>query len=267
MICQRFSELYSAFLDDAVSGDEKAAIEEHLRSCLACRRMAAEVRCIRDEVSLLSRRPDRSVDIGSLSTQIASAIRQDAKAQVQSQKRRDEFFDRLRMRVFSQSVGTLVSVLLLLSVTMSVLGPAYRATLDVAREAMICAVAGYVGFGQLEADFAVPDEVRIKILLHEPPPPPPVFNPSGAVLGIGETLSEEGVIFATVQVRSDGRASIKQVVEGADAPVPSDRLTDSAAVDKLTNALIQHANFQPTRRRPNSTSQAVLMFSKINIQG
>src|SRR5678815_13496 len=70
MICQRLSELYSAFLDDAVSGEERAAIEQHLRSCLACRRMAAEVRCIRDEVSSLNRRPDRSVDIGSLSAQI-----------------------------------------------------------------------------------------------------------------------------------------------------------------------------------------------------
>ena len=267
MICQRFSELYSTFLDDAVSGEESAAIEEHLRSCLACRRIAAEVRCIRDEVSSLNRRPDLSVDTGVLSAQIVSAILLDAKAQVQSQKRRDEFFDRLRMRVFSQSVGTLVSVLLLLSVTMSVLGPAYRATLDVARAAMNSAVVTSVGFEQLEAEFAVPDEVRIKILLLEPSPPPPIFNPSGAVLGIGETLSEEDVIFATVQVRNDGRASITQVIEGADGPVAGDRLTDSAAVDKLTNALIQHANFQPSRRRPNSTSQAVLMFSKINIQG
>ena len=267
MICQRFSELYSAFLDDAVTGEERAAIEEHLRSCLGCRRMAAEVRCLRDDVSRLSQLPDRGLDVGLLSAQIMSALNIDARERVQSQKGRDEFFDRLRVRLFSQSVGTLVSALLLLSMATGVLGPAYRATLDVARATLNQAVVYPVYFGQLEAEFAVPDEVRIKILLLEPPPPPPVFNPSGAVLGIGESFSEEGVIFATVQVNNDGRASITQVVEGSDDSAAVDKVTDTAAVNKLTNALIEHANFQPTRRRQNSTSRAVLMFSKINIQG
>ena len=266
MICRRFTELYSAYLDDALGGEEKAALEEHVRSCFSCRRMASEVRCVRDEVSSLTRLPDQSLNAAILSAQIVSAISSEARTQIQSQNRRDEFFDRMRVRIFSQSVGTLVSILLLLSVTTSVLGPAYRATLDVASVAMNQAVARYIGFGQLESEIAVPDELRIKILLHEPPPPPPVFNPSGAVLGIGETLSEEGVIFATVQVRNDGRASITQVVDSQDAAA-LEKVTDSAAVDKLTDALIQHANFQPSRRRQNSTSQAVLMFSKINIQG
>jgi len=266
MNCRRFSELYSGFLDNALGAEEKTAVEEHLRYCLGCRRIASELRCLRQDLSLLGQDQSRGLNGSDLSLRIMSAIRQDAKAQVQSQNRRDEFFDRLRMRVFSQSVGTVVSVLLLLSVTTGVLGPAYRSTLAVARAAMNHAVVDSVGFEQLEAQFAVPDEVRIKILLLEPPPPPPVFSPSGAVLGIGETFSDEDLIIATVQVRRDGRASITEVVGGADDATAVDKL-DAAAVDKLTNALIQHANFQPARRGQSSTTQAVLMFSKINIQG
>ena len=133
-----------------------------------------------------------------------------------------------------------------LVMTAGVLRPAYRAL----------AIAPAVVETTVEDNISS-DAVRLKILLLEPSPPPPVFNPSGALLGFSESLSGEEILIATVKVRKDGRASVQALTEPP---------RDPSALDRLSNALFQQANFHPARKR-NKRPDAVLMFSKINISG
>jgi hypothetical protein len=162
------------------------------------------------------------------SSQIISALHREARRQKLSTRRRDELIDLWRVRLLSQTVGAVISLALLLMVTGGVLMPANRAL-----------------------------SFSLKVYLLEPPPPPPIFNPSGALLGFSESLSEEEILFATVTISKDGRASVQTMTE---AP------RDPSAIGRLSNALFQQVNFQ-IRRQQAKNPDAVLMFTKINISG
>ncbi len=240
MICRDFSTSYSALLDGRLSSQEQGLVAAHLGSCLDCRRVAGEMRDLGADLESLSRPSAPAWH----SSQIISALHREARQQKLSNGRRDELIDKWRVRLLSQTVGAVVSFAMLLTVTGGVLMPAYRA-LAIAR-----AVVTVVDEGPF-------DDARIKMYLLEPPPPPPVFNPSGALLGFSESLSEEDILIATVKVRKDGRASVETLTE---AP------RDPSAIGRLSNALFQQANFQ-IRRQQGKNPDAVLMFTKINISG
>lgn len=242
MICRNFSTIYSAFLDGRAEEHEQALLATHLRTCLTCRRKAAEWRTISSELSNLELRPAAS----GLSTRIVESLHREARRQVLAERRRADLIEKWRLRLFSQSIGTVVSLALFVVMTMAVFRPAYRA-LWLMREVII----------ETEVVDLLSDEALYKTYLLEPPPPPPIFNPSGAVLGFTESLSAEDIVIATVKVQRDGRASVKEF---------SEPLNDPTAVDRLSNALIRQASFAPARRKPRS-ADAVLMFSKINISG
>ena len=244
MMCRTFSLTYSAFLDGRSSSDEQSALAEHLRSCADCRRMAAELRCVRSELRILGRQEPPA----DLSADILIALQREARRKALAARRHSDLVDLWRLRLFSQSIGTVVSVALFIFLTTSVFRPAYRA-LRIARTGVMVDDSQVV-------PLPVPNDVLYRRLLLETPAPP-IFNPSGAVLGFTESLSEEGIVIATVKVEKDGRASVTEAV----GP-PS----DPQAVDRLSNALYRQASFQPTRRKPRNPD-AVLMFSKINISG
>ena len=243
MICRDFPVRYSALLDGDAGADEQAILETHTRTCLACRRAAGEMRSLCAELGALSR-PQPGTD---LSSQVIAALSREARLRAQAAGKRADKIDLWRVRLFSQSVGTVVSLSLVLVVTFGVLRPAYRAL-----------AAAFPVIETTVEEYVVPGEVRFRVLLLEPPPPPPVFNPSGALLGFSESLSEDDILIATVKVRKDGRASLKALAETP---------RDPSALDRLSNALFRQANFQPSRHKQNSSPDAVLMFSKINISG
>lgn len=245
MSCRNFPQSYSAYLDGLASAAEETALAAHLGTCAVCRRTAAEMRCLRLEVAALDRRRPSA----QLEADIVAALHLEARKQSIEKRRRADLLDMWRLRLFSQSVGTVVSLTLFIAMTASVFRPAYRA-LKLARAAAMMEI-------ESEVSQTMTDEVRFKILLLDLPPPPPIFNPSGAVLGFTESLPEEEIFIATVKVQKDGRASVQSVVEPA---------SDPTAVDRLSNALYRQASFQPARQQPRS-SDAVLMFSKINISG
>jgi hypothetical protein len=245
MMCRNFSLNYSAFLDGRSSSDEQSALAEHLRSCADCRRMAAELKCVRSELRILGRQEPPA----DLSADILIALQREARRKALAARRHSDLVDLWRLRLFSQSIGTVVSVSLFIFLTTSVFRPAYRALRNARTAVMV------VDDSQ-EFPLPVPNDVLYRRLLLETPAPP-IFNPSGAVLGFTESLSEEGIVIATVKVQNDGRASVKEAVGPPNDP---------KAVDRLSNALYRQASFQPARRKPRNPD-AVLMFSKINISG
>jgi hypothetical protein len=181
--------------------------------------------------------------------QIQTALQREARLQASYTRQRADLLDLWRTRLFSQSIGAVVSMALIVIVTFGVLVPARRA----------------FALAQAARDVIwrdpVSEETRHQALLKASllqPPPPPIFNPSGELLGIGASLSEDDEIIATVKVRKDGRASINQIV----APTH-----DPSVMSKFSTVLTQHASFQPARRDKNTSAEAVVIFSKVNISG
>jgi hypothetical protein len=149
------------------------------------------------------------------------------------------------MRIFSQSIGTVVSLILFFLLASAILKPFYRA-IQLAQA--VAETAGY-------SDNA--NEIEQLTLALLPVNPRPIFSPSGALLGFSESLPEGDELIAAVKVDKRGHASVKQVVEPP---------RDPGAITRLANALYQQANFLPAARGGRFiNSDAVLMFSKVTV--
>ena len=247
MTCREFSLLISARLDGRASAGQAERLARHLDVCAACRQRAAELRCLRDELRTL----DRRAPSPELAAGIVAALQREARQQARAARQQADLIDVWRMRIFSQGVGTVVSLALFFLLVSVVLKPFYRAVANAQ------ATTDEVTISYVDNT----EQVRqLKLVLMPPTPnnPRPIFDPGGALIGFSQDFSEDEFIVA-VTVDKDGRASVKRVVEPP---------RDPAVIPRLSNALIQQASFQPASRRGRFiSSDAVLMFSKMNIPG
>lgn len=241
MNCNDFSILYSAQLDGYAEEHEQLALQIHLRECIVCRRQAAEMRSLRSDLRSL----DASVKVPLMTAQIGEALRTESKLKAAQARRRADWIDVWTTRLFSQSIGAIVSVAMVLGIAIGVHNPAYRA-LALAQAAT-------------EVIFEDPsrDEIRLKVLLLQPAPPP-LFNPSGDLLGFGASLSEDVEMMATVKVSKDGRATVNQVIV-----TPG----DPTLMNRFSNVIKEQVSFVPRRQSRKTSDEAVVIFSKVNISG
>jgi hypothetical protein len=251
MTCQEFPLLYSAQLDGRADEFEQLALQRHLRECIVCRRRAAEIRrLISDLRNAADSRTMGARELNlEMTAQIQAALHREARLQASYARQRADKFDLWRTRLFSQGVGAVVSMALLIVLAVGVFTSANRA----------------MSLAQAASDVIwkdpISEETRHQALLKASllqPPPPPVFSPSGDLLGIGVSLSEDDEIIATVKVGKDGRASIDRIV----APQH-----DPTVMSRFSSAITQRASFQPARRDKNTSAEAVVIFSKVNISG
>ena len=70
MNCSTYQPLLSAYLDDAVRADERAAIDAHLRGCAACRALTEDLTSIRATAGSL----DPLIPSARVWTQLAAAV-------------------------------------------------------------------------------------------------------------------------------------------------------------------------------------------------
>ena len=247
MTCKEFPRRLSAQVDGYATEHEQLEVIRHLRECAACRRVAAEMRCLRSNLQALeiprpgSQGPD-------LTLQIQAALQRENRLKGNPARRRQDLIDLWLMRLFSQGIGTMVSMVLFVFVAMTVFKPAYRA-LSLAHAFHQVAV---------EEDDEIDTAIRYRLLISPTLPPPP-FSPNEALLELGQSLPEDSQIIATVRVNSrNGRAELDQVM-GDSGP------SDPQIVSKLSSVLYQRASFQPLRRSDFTSRDAVLVFGKVNI--
>lgn len=244
MICRAFTTLYSAQLDGRAEESEQLAIQEHLRECGGCRREAAEMRSMLWDLKAL----EVPKATPTLTGEIQIALREEAEMQATENRRRQDSIDLWRVRLFSQSIGAVVSLCLFFFVITGVFRPAYR-TISVALDAS----------DGIFPDAAFDDPtVKLKLLLLQPPPPPPVFAPNGDLLSVGASLAEDEEIIATLKVNKDGRASINQFM----API-----SDPSVMTKFSNVIMQQASFQPVRPKEYTSREAVLIMFSMTVPG
>ena len=181
----------------------------------------------------------------SMTVQIHAALRSESKQHALVARRRADLVDLWTTRLFSQSIGAVISVALVMLVAIGVHNPAYRA-LALAQAAT-------------EVIFEYPsnDEIRLKVLLLQPAPPP-VFNPSGDLLCFGASLSEDVEMMATVKVGRDGRATVNKVIFSPGDPT---------IMNRFSNVIREQVSFVPPRRNRYTSAEAVVIFSKVNISG
>jgi hypothetical protein len=244
MICRAFTSLYSAQLDGCAEESEQLALQQHLRECGGCRRSAAELRSLRWDLAALN--PPKATP--TLKGEIQIALREEAELRATENRRRQDSIDLWRVRIFSQSIGAVVSLCLFFFVITGVFRPAYH-TISLALDAPDAIFSDVV--------FDDPT-MKLKSLLLLPPPPPPVFAPNGDLLSVGASLAEDEEIIATLKVSKDGRASINQIV----APV-----NDPSVMTKFSNVIMQQASFQPVRPKEYISREAVLIMFSMNVPG
>jgi hypothetical protein len=106
------------------------------------------------------------------------------------------------MRLFSQGIGTVVSLALFTFVVTAVFKPAYVALFALVEVPPV-----------VVEEASVDPAIRYRVLILQPPPPP-AFSPDATLLELGQNLPAGGEIIATVKVNHrSGRAQLGEVVE------------------------------------------------------
>jgi hypothetical protein len=244
------------------------ALQRHLRECAACRRLAAEMRSLRAELrSLAAPSPPPE-----LSGRIQKQLRREAVERWQPSPSNSQirwiwaaksanteiswaslrrfwfnsfanWLDGRKAKIFSQSVGAVVSLLLFSIVVTEVFKQA-RLTLALA------VPATYTIFGDPNDD-ALRYQAQLKAALIYPPPPP-ALNANDNFRGAVASLQEEDVIL-TAEVRKDGAATIEYIVPPNDPSVQA----------KLSTAMAQRGTFYNGKPNQNISTIAVVYLSSI----
>lgn len=249
MFCQDFPLLYSAQVDGYADEREQVALQKHLRECVACRRRAAEMRNLRSGLQALAIPvpPKSRMD---LAVQIQGALRVEARAHEKVRRSRADLIELWRMRLFTQGIGAVISLAMFLVILVGVMQPAFR-TLALA-QAVRDVLTG--NEDSLSADAIA--GIQFKMAIYQPSPPP-VFTPSGELLHLGASLSEDDEVIVTLKVRKDGRASINELVATPDDP---------AMMNRFSSAFTERASFQPARHPQSTSAEAVVILSKVDIK-
>ena len=247
MNCRDYSSLISAQLDAQIRPSERALLNHHLNECTTCQQYAADLRsqseALRDVTALTEKQAQK------LQAATMWAMQIEARKQLLETRWREERKLNLRIRLFSRSFAAVTSLLLLLMLINAILRPAHRAfaLFQLAAQAAIQPSNSDEEIAQLK-----------DLLLPLAPSPRPILDPHGTLIGFTKEVDEEQ--FAVIAyVGTDGRASVKHVIE---AP------NDPEVIHKLSHALNQQANFRPAYIRGKYTpADTILMFSRITIIG
>lgn len=262
MICRDFSLLYSAQLDGHVAEHDQIALQRHLRECAVCRRCAAQMRSLRDDLRALAAplpSPELTEEIQKRLRQVAAARAQVRSTQIPgvgigwADIRRFWFnsfanwLDGYRAIIFSQGVGAIVSLLMFFVVVTEVFEQAHRKLATLVTQTIV----------EDSNDEASRYQGQLIKAALFPSPPPPVLNPTYEFVGAVANLSEEDVIL-TAEVRKDGGAAKVTYV------VPPN---DPSIQEKLSTAMAQRGIFQGVKPNQNISPVAVVYLSSITTTG
>jgi hypothetical protein len=277
MICRDFPLLYSAQLDGHAAEHDQIALQRHLRECAMCRRSAAEMRSLRANLrALVAPPPDPE-----LTGQIQKRLRQEAaqKAGAIAKVRSTQINGRLavagiswvelrkfwfnsfanwmvgrRAKIFSQSVGAIVSMLLFSFVVTGVF-------IQASRTLALAAAATQTIFEDPN-DEALRHQATLKTYLFPPPPPPPLLYSDSELQGVVASLQEEDVIF-TAEISKDGASTIFFVQPPNDPSVQAKLSTAMAQAGTFLNGAQAGTFLNGASRNRNTSTVAVVYLSSI----
>ena len=240
MKCENLQFNLSVYLDDILTVEERASVDEHLVQCPLCRQKLAEYQALRNGFRLVAR-PELSNDsLVSLRSRVALET-----GTIQGKPEgifTENFREWLLMRFMPYSVGTVVSVVLTFGLLWALLIDVdkFGRSNEIARLQPISkptVLLANQNTGLREADFGVADFDAPHLAISGESPS---INPQGALIALtksfvrGKMKDDEVVVVA--EVFGDGLARIDEVIE------PS---RNRQAVRELENALKSDPNFAP----------------------
>ncbi len=240
MKCENLQFNLSVYLDDILTAEERASVDEHLVQCPLCRQKSAEYQALRNSLRVMAR-PELPNDL-LVSLRSRVALETGAVEQKPESVFTENFRQWLLMRFMPYSVGTVVSVALTFGLLWALLIDVdkFGRNNEIARLQPIgksTVLLTNQNAGLREADFGVTDFDTPRLAISGESPS---INPQGALIALtksfvrGKMKDDEVVVVA--EVFGDGLARIDEVVE------PS---RNRRAVRELENALKSDPNFAP----------------------
>ncbi|MGI8641629.1 MAG: anti-sigma factor family protein [Pyrinomonadaceae bacterium] len=263
MKCENLQLNLSVYLDDILTGEERAAVDEHLARCPLCRQKLADFQALRRDLRVLPR-PEMPND---LMASVRNRVAQEVKSN-QPSIFTEDFRRWLQMRLMPYSVGTVASLIVGFTLLWTLLSTANnRLEFELAKVApssgtgvMLANSNTQLSLNEFElsaADFAA---ARISVSGDSPS-----VNPQGALIALtksivrGKMKDDEVVVVA--DVFGDGLAQIAEVVE------PS---KDIDAVRELEKALKTNPDYAPSFVPANLDQRSnivrvVLRIQRVNV--
>ncbi|MCY7346218.1 MAG: zf-HC2 domain-containing protein [Pyrinomonadaceae bacterium] len=264
MKCENLQLNLSIYLDDILTGEERAVLNEHLVRCPLCRQKLADFQSLRAGLRVLPR-PE-------LSDNVLALIRNRVERAAESRQTQfllppvESFQEWLQKRLMPYAVGTAASLIFGLTLLWSLLSAAYipEKNVELARfqppvkSSVLLANSNSRTFA-LESNFDLnaADYAASRTMVSSDSPS---LNPQGALVALtrsivrGKMKDEEVVIVA--DIFGSGLAQIAEVVE------PSG---DIRAVAELEKALKNDPNLAPfVPASFDNRSETVRVIFKIN---
>lgn len=264
MKCEDLQLNLSTYLDDVLTAEERAVVDEHLARCPLCRQKLADFQVLRNSLRLLPR--------PALSNDLLVLLRNRVAQEVEIPARKpwfattDDFTEWLQMRVMPYSVGTAFSVIFGLLLLWTLLSTAYipdknrelaKFELPLKSTILLTNSNSRADVPGNDYDLNAADYAAARLTVSGDSPS---LNPQGALVALtksivrGNMKDDELVIVA--DVFGNGLAQIAEVVE------PS---RDIHAVSELEKALKNDPNFAPfVPASFDGRSETVRVILKIN---
>ncbi|NNE98694.1 MAG: zf-HC2 domain-containing protein [Pyrinomonadaceae bacterium] len=264
MNCENLQFDLSLYLDDTLSGSERASIDEHLPTCPLCRQKLAEYRELKNGLRMISNPGIPAERLGTVRNAVASEIRKPA-IQIGSAPE-PGIRERIEHWFMPYTIGTVaasVFVLLLFTTIFSTKSASDLIALSDNGKSRSDAFMANSNADKVREEFSLqPTTAEYSSVSIDGDAPK--VNPAGALLALtnsivrGKTENEEVVVVA--DVFDDGLARIADVVEP-----PSDKQA-MTELEKAFQTDPEQAPFLPPKMQKDKTMvRVVLKFHLVEV--
>ena len=265
MKCENLQLNLSVYLDDILTIEERATVDEHLARCPLCRQKLADFQALRLDLRVLAR-PE-------LPNELLVAVRSRVAQEVKSTQKSiftEGFREWLQMRLMPYSVGTALSLLLGVTLLWTLLSAAHSTeqSIELAKyppikQSTIMLTNSNSAMKTNDFELSAADFAAARLSVSGDSPS---VNPQGALVALtksfvrGKMKDDEVIVVA--DVFGDGLAQISEVIE------PS---RDRQAVRELQEALKTNPDYAPPFVPANldgrsDTVRVVLRIQRVDVQ-
>ncbi|MBA2494000.1 MAG: zf-HC2 domain-containing protein [Acidobacteria bacterium] len=263
MKCENLQLNLSVYLDDILTGEERATLDEHLARCPLCRQKLADFQILRRDLHILPR-PE-------LSNNLMMAVRNSVAWEVKSKQPSvftEDFRRWLQMRLMPYSVGVATALFLGFTLLWTLLSAANNppefelAKVEPMSKTTVMLTNTNSELPSNEFELSAADFAAARILVSGDSPS---VNPNGALIALTKSIvrgkMEDDEVVVVADVFGDGLAQIAEVVE------PS---KDRNAVSELEKALNTNSDYAPPFVTANLDQRSnivrvVLRIQRVNV--
>lgn len=262
MKCEELQLNLSVYLDDILTNEERACLDEHLGQCPLCRQKLSDFQALRQNL--------RSIPRAEVSNELVNSIRNRVVQEIQTVEQKSAFSEKVQAwtntYLMPYSVGTVASLIFgfLILWTLST-STVKNQTVDFAKTEKSTILLADSNTAKVREKLKVGEGEYPELNLNFTGESPTI-NPRGALIALTKSLArgemKDNEVVVVADVFGDGLAQITEVVE------PS---ADKQAVQELQEALQNNPDFAPPFLPANidhrsDTVRVVLKIQTVNVK-